>query len=289
MRLRKNDKGTDEFSAIKQTNEPPANNTEQSPPPDAGEPRKTRRTSRASTIFAIIFILAAGALAVLVYQNSKNDELSSGTPQSAECAYDDDELCKFFATYKTRDSFTVTSVTESDNETVNMTLTTDGDKSHLKMEGDTPYEVISIGQTSYTKAADGTWWKQTAENNIAANLQDEVTIELREPTNVDSAESITYERQEKEACGDLNCFKYKMTDPADPGSTAYIWFDDQEHQLRRIQIEREGGISDSTFNYEVVSITEPAPVKDLGENQFLTPGQNSPTALPATGDMLADY
>jgi outer membrane lipoprotein-sorting protein len=237
-------------------------------------------------IIAMVVVLALGGVGYFVYTKNKNDGSTNPALQNVECPYDDKDLCKFFTSYKALDSYTVTSTSEADGEKLEMVLRVDGeDKSHLKMEGATPYEVITIGQATYTKAADGTWWKQTNENETAADLKSDVSVDLEEPETVEGEPTEIYQKEGKEKCGNLTCFKYRTTDSAGSAATTYIWFDDKDYQLRRTQVISDGNTSDMLFSYDNVNITEPSPVKELGENQYLLPGQSEPTTLPGTGEV----
>lgn len=242
-------------------------------------------------ILAVVVVLAIGGVGYFVYNKNKNggtnaaDAALQDALKNAKCDYDDKDLCKFFTSYKAQKYFTVNSVSESDGQKTTMSLKSEGtDKSYLKLGGDTPYEVITIGQTTYTKAADGTWWKQTTKNDTATDLKNEASVDLEEPGSTETAKT-TYKKIGKEACGGLTCFKYQEIDPNDTGTTSYLWFDDEDYQLRRTQTtSSDGSKSDSTYSYNKVNISEPSPVKELGENQYLVPGASEPTTLPSVGD-----
>lgn len=242
-------------------------------------------------ILAVVVVLAIGGVGYFVFNKNKDGGLSADQKalqdaiKNAKCDYDDKDLCKFFTSYKVQKYYTVNTTNESDGEKTTMLLKSEGtDKSYFKMDGSTPYEVITIGKTTYTKAADGTWWKQTLPNNTASNLEDGAKTTFTEPESTDTASKTTYKKIGKEACGNLTCFKYQEIDPSDTATTTYLWFDDNDYQLRRTSSEGNGSKSDATYSYDKVSITEPTPVKELGANQFLMPGQSEPTTLPAAGD-----
>lgn len=247
-------------------------------------------------VLAVVVVLALGSVGYFVYNKNKDsgataaDKALQQALKNAKCDYDDKDLCKFFTSYKEQKYYTVNTTSKSDGKTSNMTLKSeDSDKSYFKLNGEVSYEVVTIGQTTYTKAANGTWWKQTAKNDTATTLKDEASPQLSEPEPTAEADKITYKKIGTEKCGNLTCFKYQMIDPSDTKTTSYLWFDNKDYQLRRVQTTSEGSTMDATYSYAKVSISEPSPVKELGENQYLMPGQSEPTTLPASnGTMPSD-
>lgn len=242
-------------------------------------------------ILAVVVVLAIGGVGYFVYNKNKDGGLTADQKalqdaiKNAKCDYDDKDLCKFFTSYKVQKYYTINTTSESDGEKSTMLLKTEGDgKSYMKLDGSTAYEVITIGDSTYTKATDGTWWKQTVKNETAADLQNEAKIDFAEPETAEEAAKTTYKKIGKEACGKLTCFKYQEIDPSDTTTTTFLWFDDEDYQLRRTTSEGNGNKSDSIYSYDKVSITEPSPVKELGPNQYLMPGASEPTTLPSAGD-----
>jgi hypothetical protein len=161
-------------------------------------------------------------------------------------------------------------------------VTFDDGKTYMKTEGGEfgNYEVISIGDTTYTKAGD-TWWKQTskpAEQEVAK-------VEDFKPQEPDESKPETeqpkYEKQGKEACGDLQCFKYKVVDPSSPNTNEFIWFDDKDYLIRKqTTATAEGTATEITYTYSNISVSEPSPVKELAPNQYIMPGQTEPVTIP---------
>lgn len=247
-------------------------------------------------IIVVVIVAALAGVGYFVYNKNKNNNSNNSTAdlaaiqdaiKNAKCDYDDKDLCKFFASQKVQKYYTMTSVSEVDGEATKTTLMSEGnDKSHMKIDGHVSYEVITIGKTTYTKAADGTWWKQNdqSQNDYTPTPQRDVTASLQEPESAEVAQT-RYKKIGKEPCGNLTCFKYQEIDPENPSTTTYLWFDDKDYQLRRIVSEGEGMKSDTTFSYDKVSIKEPSPVKELGPNQFLMPGDSEPQTIPDAGDM----
>lgn len=241
-------------------------------------------------ILALVVIVALAGVGWFVVQkaskkepapttNSVNKEVQNAV-QNAKCEYDDKDLCKFFTGWKAQKYYTLTSVTETDGQKTTTTLKSEGDdKSSMKVDGATPYETISIGKALYTKAADGTWWKQTLEEGQVDQYTSNTGTELEEPT-AEEADKTVYKKIGKEACGSYTCFKYQVLDAADPETKSYIWFDDDEYQLRRMMNTGGGSSFTATYDYDKVTIKTPTPVRELGPNQYLVPGQSEPTTLP---------
>jgi outer membrane lipoprotein-sorting protein len=242
-------------------------------------------------ILVVVAVLAVGAIGWIMYDKNTNQDATdtvSETLRNAQCDYDDKELCKFFTTWKAQQHYTVTSNSEVDGKKITTIMEIEGaNKSHLKLDGGLEYDVITIDKTTYTKAGN-TWWKQTTPNETAQQYQNNSTFNLSEPTRPEAASQskFSYRKLDKEDCGNLNCFKYEVTRSDDTANKTHIWFDDQDYQLRRWQTVNSGGktVFDATYSYDLVSIGEPSPVKELAPNQYIVPGQSEPVTLPSAGD-----
>ncbi|HUC89287.1 MAG TPA: hypothetical protein VMR45_00635 [Patescibacteria group bacterium] len=249
-------------------------------------------------IFIVIIVLAAaGGIGYFVWKKNHDkpktaEEAAVQTAiKNAKCTTSDKDLCKFFKSTSAAKFTSMNSTTTADGKTSTMTMQTQGtDKSHLTMSGEgTTYEVITIGNTTYTKDASGTWWKQTTSTETS-NLSDTATSNLKttfqEPTSTDtSTPQTTYKKIGTEKCGKLTCIKYQVVDPtAEADTTQYLWFDNKDFQLRRVQYTSAGTTTDATFSYDNVTINVPSPVKDLAANQYIVPGQSEPVTIPTGAD-----
>lgn len=240
-----------------------------------------RGIGHVGVIAIIVALLAVGGVGWWVWQ--KNNSPLQKAIESAKCDYEDKDICKFFASWKATENYTVESTAEADGQTITTTIQSEGkDKTHVTFAGGLTYETITIGDTVYTKAGD-TWYKQTLSAEEVKNYQGDVDTDFTEPTN---GGKISYTKVGTEQCGDLTCFKYQIVDADTPDIKQFLWFDTQNYQLRRMQITNaDGTVFEATFSYGKVSISEPSPVKELGANQYLVPGQSEPTTLPDAGDM----
>ena len=203
---------------------------------------------------------------------------------SKECMdnYNDKDLCKFLSSWNGNQKFKLESTSTADGKISKTTMTVDGDKSYMKMDGEFAIETITIGDTTYTKAGE-TWWKQTtkkSETDKTPVSKDDFKFE--EPKAGSEAKDLTkYEKVGKEACGKFSCFKYKVVDPKNTETTEYIWFDDDAYLIRKTLSEsKDGTKSESVFSYDNISVKTPTPVKELGANQYIMPGQTEPQTLP---------
>ncbi len=206
---------------------------------------------------------------------------SSKTNHGAGCTEPDKNICTFISRWKANKYYTVVSKTTAEGVTTESTYKAEGDKKfHLIATGSTPYEMIVIDGATYTKAADGTWWKQAAKPEDATRY-----TKSFDP----AADKTIYKKLGTESCALLTCYKYQAVSSPSPDDKEYIWFDIKDHQLRKTRSEtKDGTISESTFNYDRVSITVPNPVKELGPSQIMMPGASEPTTMPEAGS-LQDY
>lgn len=240
-------------------------------------------------VFVVVTVAAIGLFAWKNMKKNANEVSGDLTSKlaSAKCDYDDKDLCKFFTSYKEHKSYKMTLKNTPKAEGVESTsiIESEGtDKTHMTMNGDgISIETITIGKSTYTKATDGIWWKQTIKEDTPKQEQapDITSTKLDEPTNNEpEAQKTQYKKVGKEACGKLECFKYQVIDPGAEDTTQFIWFDTKDYQIRKMVTENSGAKAEMEYSYENVKISEPSPVKELGPNQYLMPGQSEPTTLP---------
>lgn len=213
-----------------------------------------------------------------------SSEVSKAMADSCKKEIDDKDLCKFFSSWDGNLKFAVATTDTSGGVTTSMTMKVDGNNTYIKSEGDGAMEIISIGDTTYTKGG-AYWWKQTkspsASNDPTSAVKyNDYAFESPTEDELDTASS-EYKKLGKEACGNLTCFKYQFIDNTDTSSKQFLWFDDEDYHMQKLRIENtDGSVSEQTYSYENVSVTVPSPVKELGENQYIAPGQSEPMTLP---------
>lgn len=232
-------------------------------------------------IAVIVVILAVGGVGWWVWKK-KNDTPLQKALNSAKCEYDDKDVCKFFASWKATENVTIDSTATAQGQSFKTTVQSEGkDKTHVTFSGDISYETITIGDTLYTKAGD-TWYKKKLKADELKDYQN-IDFDFKEPT---KGGKITYTKAGTEDCDKRKCFKYELKNADEADTTQYLWFDTKDYQLRKMEMtSKDGTTLTATFSYGKVSVSEPSPVKELGENQYIVPGQNEPTTLPDTGDL----
>ncbi|HZM64587.1 MAG TPA: hypothetical protein VFB59_05625 [Candidatus Saccharimonadales bacterium] len=233
-------------------------------------------------IIAVVVLVAVGGVGWMVWDKKKNDTPLRKAINSAKCSYDDKDICKFFASWKATDNYSIDSTGTAEGQTVKTTVQVEGkDKTHVTFSGGLNYETITIGNALYTKAGD-TWYKQTLTAEEAKNYQGDIDVDFTEPTN---GGKITYTKVGTEDCDKRKCFKYEVKDADSPDTKQFLWFDTKDYQLRKMEMtSSDGSTFAATFTYDKASVSEPSPVKELGENQYIIPGQSEPTTLPGAGD-----
>lgn len=216
---------------------------------------------------------------------TNNNQASTAIP----CTSSDKDLCKFFASWKVSENQKVTMSMTSGGQTSSSVFesSNSGKNYHMVMSvSGTPYEIIVIDSTTYTKAG-STWYKQTTKSDTATSYKDSFTPDVKEPETKtpdtkDTTPVTTYKKIGAEKCGNLDCLKYQVVDPSSTDTTQFLWFDTKDYQLRRMHSESTNGdVTDQVFEYGNVNITVPSPVKDLGPNQYIVPGQSEPMTMPS--------
>lgn len=188
------------------------------------------------------------------------------------CKYNDPDLCKFINNWREVKNFSAKTVmTGKDGKMESLYEMSGDDRTHMAMTlgGQPSMETIYIGETTYTKDfSDNKWWKQTHKK---VELEETVGDDFKFD-DTEAEDKTEYKKEGKEACGNLQCFKYQMVDPSSTDGKQWIWFDDREYRMRKMRIEdNEGNITESEFSYTSVNISEPSPVKEAKEGEAILP------------------
>lgn len=228
----------------------------------------------------VVVIGAVGFVGWKVYTNKNSSGDASTEVQKAardDCEKENDkDICKFLTSWNASGKYRMTT-TEGGEKSV---FEVDGDKTRILIGGEKSYEVITIDKTTYTKAG-SVWYKQTIKDP-KENVSNDYKMDFEEPAEGEETKNTTtYKSLGKEACGDLQCFKYEVVDSERPKEKQYFWFDDKDYLLRKIRTESNGAISEQVYEYDNVSISEPSPVKELKENQYILPGASEPVTMPS--------
>lgn len=220
-----------------------------------------------STIIIVAIIAAVLALGGGAYYFMNRDDsdanTSSSNPQSiaaneACLSYiDDTDFCTFASNWSLDENVTTTINTEEGSV---MVIKSDGANSHSTITAsDGPQsEVIILDGASYIKnSEDGTWMK-FGDAGSATPVEDYTPeINFEEEASKDTF-SVT--RVGEEACGELTCLKYQLVDTTTPDTETFVWFDTEDFKARRMTTKNAEGLSELTFSYEAVTITEPSPI-----------------------------
>lgn len=240
-------------------------------------------------LLVIVVVAAVAGVGYYVFKKQKSSSSSTTSKAAQEaaqkCEEEDKNICKFFASWKDSKYYTVDTTSTAAGKTSNMKMEyVAPDRYHIVMSGELAYETISIGTTTYTKT-DGVWYKQTQKKEDVDKYKSESNTNFEEPAKDTAPEKkTTYKLIGTEACGNLTCFKYQVINPDAKDTTEYMWFDNKDYQLRKTSTESNGEKSESTFSYTKLEIKEPSPVKELGPNQVVIPGQGV-VDMPSAADV----
>lgn len=241
---------------------------------------KDQRGVAMALVIVLVIVGVAGVGGFIWWRvmdaQQSNNSANSETVASANCEYDDQDLCRFMTSYKLGVDYKVESTMTTDGATQKITTesTGDGQNMHTTMtvQG-RPYETIVIGNTTYTKDnSDGKWWKQTDSSQPPASTSEQSIPDFTDPNGVnEEGAKVEYKKVGTETCDNRTCFKYQVIDPSFADQTQYLWFDNQDYQLRRMTTVLGGNNSDFVFSYDNVSVQAPTDTKDLPANSYLNP------------------
>ncbi len=244
--------------------------------------KNRRGPGRTSIVAVIVVLLVAVSVGWIVWQKNK-ENTSQQEITNTQCSYNDEDLCKFFANWKNQAGYEYKGTTErTDGAKIVSVVRFDNGRLYMKLDGPTSYEVIQIDNILYAKASDGTWWKQTLQESELNKYKDEGETNLTEPASQEEYQN-TYQKIGQEDCDGLTCLKYRVSNPNDTTTSSFIWFDDRDHRLRRIQTSSAEYTFDATYTYDNISVNEPFPIKELGPGQNMVPIQDESVTLPRTG------
>lgn len=253
--------------------------------------KKISDKRRALSIAIACIVVLVAVIGIIVWQRSSADKKQTSGAQAStlsqkeqnekdrsECEKKNDkDICRFVANWKMESGYRLTAAIEGRGT---YTYTVDDTNTSTKVEGSTPYEVVTMGDTIYTKAG-GVWYKQTikgAGQQVSQGINNSLS-QLNLTSGVSQADLVAkYKLIGKEACGDLTCFKYEAS--RDEGKET-IWFDDAEYKARKVLAKTADSTTEATFDYANTTVTAPSPARELGPNEYLEPGGTTPKRMPA--------
>lgn len=220
-------------------------------------------------------------------------------PKAAEKDFDfiqDPILKKHFVAQANKSSYRTKTVSPGSGLTTVNEIQVKGVSWNMRdIESDGSKEMkhlINIGDTTYLKDySDGKWWKQilkpeeTKEEKEAPEKPKDFKEEYTKP-------NLTFKSLGKEACGNLNCYKYEQTMPETPDVKRVFWFDDKEYLLRKDQGGYGEFIVTIEYSYDGIDIKAPSPTKDVpaGKNiyDYSTLQTNLSNKIPAPSQPSID-
>lgn len=235
------------------------------------------RVLTAVSIFALILLLPAWYLAQRHSHSSGSFHFGPVQIFNSNCSYDDASLCKFLNNWPNEKTYGVTSTSKNvAGQAITTTFKLAGDsKTRLSTmtAGKPTYDLITIGNTSYTKDyADGKWWQQTsataAQPATEKNFQFNTNPDANHPDIKPSYRFVSQGKCGGQSNAGQTCLKYQVSF-AGEGYQEYIWFDSSDYLLRQSTIQLEGGpITTLEYYYNNISITAPTPTKKLPAGQI---------------------
>lgn len=223
-----------------------------------------RGFSTAIIAAVIVAVLAVGG-GVYYFATKDGSEVNTSSSNAQSVAanescmsyINDSDFCKFTSSWNMRESITTTIDTSEGSK---MVIRSNGSNSHstITTANGPSSEVILLNGASYMKnTEDGTWTKfgdagdatPTDDYTPDINFEDEASKDTFSVTKIG-----------EEACGELTCLKYQITDTATPDTETFVWFDTNEFKARRMTTKNTEGVSELTFTYEEVVINEPSPI-----------------------------
>jgi outer membrane lipoprotein-sorting protein len=223
-------------------------------------------------IIIVVVLVLVGAAGYYVWDKQKNKDTAgsnavTSAAVAAACKTVDKDVCKFMSNWKANAYFTISATQTSSGTTTTMTMQMQGDNYRMVASGGSAFEMIKIGSITYIRdASDNTWWKQTdaSASTSATTVEQDMNLTFKESAeSTPAAQRVVYRKVATEACGTRTCLKYQVLDPAEASTTTYLWFDNHDYQLRRVQTTDAEGSYDMAFTYDKFTLTAPSPTKDM--------------------------
>lgn len=228
-----------------------------------------RGISKMVIILGVAVLLVGAGTLYFMSQKGMNPAASLiGKTLNPNCEYKDPDLCKFFNNWKEMSNYSMNTLTKSAGNTSESVFESSGkDKTHIlsSENGKESFNMITIGDTTYTKDyTDNKWFKQVIAkepSGTPAPVQNDIKTTFDDKKQME--DKTEFKALDKEACGNLTCFKYQIISTTDDGAINYMWFDDREYLLRKEAMTgKNGDVNESTFSYDNANISAPSPVKE---------------------------
>lgn len=219
-------------------------------------------------VLIVVVIAVVGVVGWRVMQNNKTPaaaKTTAGKSVNSACLkiYSDKNLCNAAAVSSdfAKLAYTVTDTsTDAQGQTSQITIKSDGkgDTAMSSSAGNQAYNTVTIGSTVYIQNG-GSWIKYASNAPAPANPANDLKTAFSDAS-TPAAQRIQYKSLGKEKCGSATCFKYQVIDPANSGTTTYVWFNASNYRVQRMTTKSAQGTNDFVISYGPVTITAPSPV-----------------------------
>jgi len=207
---------------------------------------------------------------------TKSNTVSNTTVASQQSAcqqqLNDETLCKFDTNMSKLNTTSYSFVmTASDGTNTSVTTMKSDGKGNLEGSIKTQgfnYDIITVPKYTFVKNDDGSWTRYPADSSEAPPADDPLKdFKLSENNDYTEGGKLSYKKMGQEACGNLTCYKYEVTDKTDPSAPMVdtVWFDTKNYQLRRMSYKDPltAATVDMTITFENVTVTAPANYTDF--------------------------
>jgi len=223
-------------------------------------------------IIIVVVVLAAVALAGWrIMDKHKNPSTGSNTPKvrnsavESQClaTYHDSDLCSFQAIAaaepidKTAFKATLTTVQADSNTTMTFEQDGKGNSSLMSSGGGSALNSITFNGSTYIQNGT-TWIRYPSGTSTPTTTNPDTNLSF-----LSSIANTKFTKLGSEACGNLTCIKYQITDNATPAVKQYAWVDTHDHLMREWSSTDGTSSTDMKLSYEAVTITTPSPVQDF--------------------------
>lgn len=212
--------------------------------------------------FVLILLLAGGFGGWYFFFREEKPKEAKKEENAIPCKSKDTTLCTYITSWHAPEEYRFTvKETRSGSTETSVFEYNFGEPAKIRAKLANGQETITIGNTLYTKSG-SVWRKQTLGAKPAASQNDSAASDVQQvEEDITPIKPDHYKAIGEEPCGKLNCHQYQFFDPDNSGTKQFIWFDDTDFRLRRLRFETGGTISEQTFEYVSVDISEPSPVQ----------------------------
>ncbi|MBI4034544.1 hypothetical protein HY380_01445 [Candidatus Saccharibacteria bacterium] len=220
-------------------------------------------------------LIIVAAIGVGIWQLTKGDSQSSissgiNTAVQDKCQdqIGDATFCKFAGYFSNAGSYKVSATTTSDSGTSTIDLASDtsgNSEMVIKQNNQEQASIVYYNGISYQKDyTDGKWFKFESGATNAPTVTDLKSEFVKGDFDKnEQGKKITYKSAGTEACGNLTCYKYFVSEASSPPSSGHLWFDNRDYLLRKVTVNSGGSSTEMNLTYEGVSISEPSPTKPV--------------------------